>query len=166
MLTFPEFKNKSAENLIKIIREGGKMSNQGTANQVERVRISTFVSIYFYYFYRFVIVTFFVVVFSVWWYYRYRYRPRHVVVGQSNGVVAQSAPGVVTAGDVNVIRVNAPYPTYPQAGPVTIMPGGSTVHYAAYPPPVYGPVQGCHPPPPAYTSVVNTGTTVTTTAIH
>lgn len=58
------------------------------------------------------------------------------------------------------MRVNAPYPVYPQSGPVTIMPGGSSAHYAAYPPPVYA----FHAPPPAYTStsVVKQDTTVMT----
>lgn len=94
-----------------------------------------------------------VIVFIFWWYYRYRYRPRQVVV-------TSASPGVITAGNANVTRVNAPYPVYPQSGPVTIMPGGSSVHYAAYPPPVYA----FHAPPPAYTStsVVKQDTTVMT----
>ena len=110
----------------------------------------------------------FFVIFICWWYYRYRYRPRHVVVGQSSALqVTQGHPAIVTNGNVNVIRVNAPQPIYPLAGPVSIMPGGTSVHYAAaYPPPVYGPVQTYHPPPPAYTSVVKTGTSVTTTSVQ
>ncbi|KAJ7370207.1 hypothetical protein OS493_033832 [Desmophyllum pertusum] len=102
------------------------------------------------------LVTLIVIAFIFWWYYRYRYRPRQVVVASSS-----TSPGVVTAGNMNVVRVNAPYPQYPgypQSGPVTIMPGGSNVHYAAYPPPVYA----FQAPPPAYSSVVNQGTTVVT----
>lgn len=101
-------------------------------------------------------MTLIVIAFIFWWYYRYRYRPRQVVVASSS-----TSPGVVTAGNMNVVRVNAPYPQYPgypQSGPVTIMPGGSNVHYAAYPPPVYA----FQAPPPAYSSVVNQGTTVVT----
>ena len=112
-------------------------------------------------------MSFFIVVFILWWYYRYRYRPRHVVVRQGmGGVNTPGGAGIITGGDVNVIRVNAPYATYPQAGPATIMPGSSSVHYAAYPAPVYGPVQTVHPPPPAYSSVVKSGMTVTTTTIQ
>lgn len=102
-------------------------------------------------------MTFGVIVFIFWWYYRYRYRPRQVVV-------ASTSPAVVAAGNVNVMRVNAPYPAYPQPGPVTVMPGSSGVHYSAYPPPVYA----FQAPPPAYTSsagVVNKqGTTVMTSS--
>ena len=96
--------------------------------------------------------------FILWWYYRYRYRPRQVIV-------SSASPGVITAGNVNVTRVNAPYPVYPQVGPVTVMPGGSTVHYAAHPPPSYA----FHARPPAYTStsVVKQDTTLmTSTSIH
>lgn len=93
--------------------------------------------------------------FIFWWYYRYRYRPRQLVVAH-----AQASPGVVTAGNVNVMRVPAAYPAYPPPGQVTFMPGSSSVHYAPYQPPVYT-YQG---PPPAYTSttVVNQGGPVMT----
>lgn len=97
--------------------------------------------------------------FIFWWYYRYRYRPRNITV-------ASASPGVVTTGNVNIARVNNPYPAYPQPGPVTIMPGGSTVHYSAYPPP---PSYAFDAPPPAYTStsVVKQNTTVMAkTSIH
>lgn len=111
-------------------------------------------------------MSFCIIVFIIWWYYRYRYRPRQVLVGQNRPVVTQGGPAIVADGDVNIIRVNAPHPAYPQAGPVTIMPNGSTVHYGAYPPPAHGPVQAYYPPPPAYSSVVKTGTTVTTTSFR
>ena len=92
--------------------------------------------------------------FIFWWYYRYRYRPRHIV--------ASTSPGVITAGNVN-----APYPVYSQSGPVTFMPGGSTAHYKAYPPP---PSYAFHAPPPAYTSSTVVGkqgmTVMTSTSIH
>lgn len=98
-------------------------------------------------------MTFGVIVFIFWWYYRYRYRPRQVVI-------ASTSPGV-TAGNMNVVNVNAPYHAAPHSGPVTIMPGGSSVHYGAYPPP---PVYAFQGPPPAYTSAVvnKQGTTVMT----
>lgn len=102
--------------------------------------------------------------FILWWYYRYRYRPRHIIVhGQTTGVITPGAPGVIAGGGVNVMRVNASYPTYPHPGTVTVLPGSGNVHNAAYPPPAYGPVPTYHPPPPAYASVVKTGTTVTST---
>jgi len=102
---------------------------------------------------------YFIVLFILCCYHRYRYRPRHVV-GRGVGVNTRGVTRIITGGDVNVIQGNAPYATYPQAGPVTIMPGGSSVHYAAYPAPVYGPLQTVDLPPPAYSSVVKTGTTV------
>lgn len=102
--------------------------------------------------------------FILWWYYRYRYRPRHIIVhGQTTGVITPGAPGVIAGGGVNVMRVNASYPTYPHPGTVTVLPGSGNVHNAAYPPPAYGPMPTYHPPPPAYASVVKTGTTVTST---
>jgi len=96
-------------------------------------------------------------VFIFWWYYRYRYRPRQVII-------ASTSPGVVTAGNVTSVNA-APYPVYSQSGPVAIMPGGSTVHHTAYPPPSYA----FHAPPPAYTStsVVKQDTTaMTSTSIR
>ena len=104
---------------------------------------------------RFILVVFGFGVFLAWWYYRHRYLPGRRISGVQRSAiqVTQGGPAIITDGQVNVIRVTAPQPMYPQGGPVAVIPGGTRVPYAAY-------------PPPPYTSIVKHGTTSTTTTIQ
>ncbi|XP_068741342.1 uncharacterized protein [Montipora capricornis] len=116
----------------------------------------------------FILVVFGFGVFLAWWYYRHRYLPGRRISGVQRSAmqVTQGGPAIIADGRVNVIRVTAPQPMYPQGGPVAVIPGGTRVPYAAYPPPLFGQVQKYQTPPPPYTSIVKHGTTSTTTTIQ